>query len=82
MKLSWIAWWIVSLFWIITFIAMSVFIWIRDVDASGITQTFEAKLAAFIVLAIFYIIPLVIQLIWMIINIVVAQRKAPTDALK
>lgn len=70
MKASWIAWWIVTIFWIVTFIGLSIFIWMRTVDGSGITQTYDAKMAAFIVLIAFYVIPLIIQFIWMIVNIV------------
>lgn len=74
MKASWITWWVVNIFWIVTFIGLSIFIWIRNVDASGVHQTYEAKMIAFIVLLAFYILPLIIQIIWMVINIVISKK--------
>lgn len=74
MKVSWISWWIVNLFWFVLFVIGSVFIWIREVDGAGVYQTPEAKLIAFIVLVIAFIFPLIIQLIWLIINLVVSRK--------
>ena len=52
MKTSWIIWWIVTVFWIITFAGMSLAILIRKVDGSGMVQSPEARMYALIVLLI------------------------------
>ncbi|AMG64475.1 MULTISPECIES: DUF3923 family protein [Staphylococcus] len=75
MKTSWIIWWIVTVFWIITFAGMSLAILIRKVDGSGMVQSPEARMYALIVLLIAYIIPFIIQIVWLIINIIVKYRK-------
>ncbi|MGM8366669.1 DUF3923 family protein [Virgibacillus sp. W0181] len=49
-------------------IAGSFVVWIREVDGAGVTQTFELKLVAFIVLLATFIIPLIMQVVWMILN--------------
>ncbi|WP_281191799.1 DUF3923 family protein [Staphylococcus felis] len=77
MKLSWILWWILNAFWLVIFIASTIFIWTRSVDAAGITQTHDAKLAAFIVLVVAFLFPFIVQIIWMIINIIVSKNKQP-----
>ena len=74
MKVSWILWWIVNLFWFVLFGIGSVFIWIREVDGAGAYQTPEAKLIAFMVLLIAFIFPVIIQIIWLIINLVVSRK--------
>ena len=75
MKTSWIIWWIVTVFWMITFAGMSLAILIRKVDGSGMIQSPEARMYALIVLLIAYIIPFIIQIVWLIINIIVKYRK-------
>ncbi|AMG61578.1 DUF3923 family protein [Staphylococcus lugdunensis] len=75
MKTSWIIWWIVTVFWMITFAGMSLAILIRKVDGSGMVQSPEARMYALIVLLIAYIIPFIIQIVWLIINIIVKYRK-------
>ena len=75
MKTSWIIWWIVTVFWIITFAGMSLAILIRKVDGSGMVESPEARMYALIVLLIAYIIPFIIQIVWLIINIIVKYRK-------
>lgn len=62
-------------FWIITFAGMSLAILIRKVDGSGMVQSPEARMYALIVLLIAYIIPFIIQIVWLIINIIVKYRK-------
>ena len=61
-------------FWI-TFAGMSLAILIRKVDGSGMVQSPEARMYALIVLLIAYIIPFIIQIVWLIINIIVKYRK-------
>ena len=60
---------------IITFAGMSLAILIRKVDGSGMVQSPEARMYALIVLLIAYIIPFIIQIVWLIINIIVKYRK-------
>ena len=62
-------------FWMITFAGMSLAILIRKVDGSGMVQSPEARMYALIVLLIAYIIPFIIQIVWLIINIIVKYRK-------
>ncbi|EGQ3940679.1 DUF3923 domain-containing protein [Staphylococcus pseudintermedius] len=71
MRASWIAWWVVNAFWLAIFLVGSIFIWTREVDAAGVNQTFDAKLAAFIVLLVAFLFPLMIQITWLIINVIV-----------
>ena len=59
----------------ITFAGMSLAILIRKVDGSGMVQSPEARMYALIVLLIAYIIPFIIQIVWLIINIIVKYRK-------
>lgn len=54
--------------WIILFAIGTVVVWTREVDGAGVTQTPELKLLAFIVLLIAFIFPLIIQVIWLIVN--------------
>ncbi|WP_077309266.1 DUF3923 family protein [Terribacillus halophilus] len=75
MKVSWIAWWIINAIFLIGFITISVFVWTRSVDAAGFEQTYETKMISFIILTLVFIIPLAVQIIWMIINLVVAKNK-------
>ena len=75
MKISWISWWVVNLFWIVLFVIGSIFVWLREVDGAGAYQTPEAKLIAFIVLLFAFIFPFIIQTIWLIINLVVSRKK-------
>lgn len=65
-KRRWISWWIANIIWIIFFAAGTVIVWTREVDGAGVTQTPELKLIAFIVLLIAFIIPLIIQVVWLI----------------
>ncbi|MFL0472536.1 DUF3923 family protein [Priestia sp. 179-F W1.4 NHS] len=63
------SWWIANIIWIILFVVGTAVVWIREVDGAGVTQTLELKLFAFIVLLIAFIFPLIIQVIWLIINL-------------
>lgn len=74
-KISWMLWWICNICWLLLFIVSVVFIWMRDIDAAGITQTSEVKYISLTLLLVAFIIPLVIQMVWMIINVVVKRVK-------
>ncbi|ULG74458.1 DUF3923 family protein [Macrococcus brunensis] len=71
---SWILWSIYSAVIWILFLVPAVFVWVRTVDGSGATQTFETRMVSLIVLISFFMIPFIIQLIWMICNIVFYKR--------
>ncbi|QKY68551.1 DUF3923 family protein [Lentibacillus sp. CBA3610] len=66
MKISWIFWWIINIFWMILFVVGTVFVWTREVDGSGAVQTPETKLLSFIVLLFAFTFPAIIQGIWLI----------------
>jgi len=74
-KISWICWWIANLIWGVLFGVGLVIVWVRDVDAAGVTQTPTLKLIAFSVLIIAFIIPLIIQLVWLIVNFTIGNKK-------
>lgn len=75
MKKRWISWWIDNIFWIIVFGIWAAIIWLRDVDGAGVTQTPELKLVAFIVLLIAFILPILIQVVWLIVNLRKGRKK-------
>ncbi|SCV20925.1 Uncharacterized protein BCRIVMBC845_03462 [Bacillus cereus] len=54
---------------------MTAIIWLREVDGTGVTQTLELKLIAFIVLLIAFILPLIIQFVWLIVNLRKSRKK-------
>ncbi|MDJ1089965.1 DUF3923 family protein [Macrococcoides caseolyticum] len=76
MRTSWIIWWLVSTLEFLSFIGMSIFLWLREIDGSGAVQTTEIKLINIGVLALFYAIPFVIQLIWLILNLINSNKKS------
>ncbi|WP_426444050.1 DUF3923 family protein [Staphylococcus xylosus] len=51
------------------------FLWARNVDASGSIQTTELKWVNIAVIGITYLISLIIQLIWLIINLVFSRKQ-------
>ncbi|MEK4031262.1 DUF3923 family protein [Pseudobacillus sp. FSL P4-0506] len=69
MKKRWASWWIANIIWVVLFAAGTVVVWTREVDGAGVTQTPELKLVAFIVLLIAFIIPLSIQIVWLVVNL-------------
>lgn len=75
-KKRWVSWWIANIIWIIIFAVGTVVIWTREVDGAGVTQTPELKLVAFIVLLIAFILPIIIQVVWLIVNL---RIRAVTD---
>ncbi|MGE6618186.1 DUF3923 family protein [Bacillus mycoides] len=54
---------------------LAAIIWLREVDGVGVTQTPELKLVAFIVLLIAFILPLIIQVVWLIVNLRKSRKK-------
>ncbi|EJS05750.1 MULTISPECIES: DUF3923 family protein [Bacillus] len=75
MKRRWIFWWIGNIFWITILGILAAIIWLREVDGAGVTQTPELKLVAFIVLLIAFILPIIIQSIWLIVNLRKSNKK-------
>ncbi|WP_436963493.1 DUF3923 family protein [Staphylococcus xylosus] len=75
MKISWIFWWTIGAIEILSFIGFAIFLWARNVDASGAIQTIELKWINIAVIGIAYLIPLIIQLIWLIINLVFSRKQ-------
>lgn len=75
MKKRWLFWWVANAFWIVVLAVGSAFVWMREVDGAGVIQTPEAKLVAFIVLLIAFIIPVLIQVVWLIVNLVIGSNK-------
>lgn len=75
MRISWIVWWIVNTFWFVIFAVLSLIIWLRKVDGTGAVQTIELRLIAFVILVIAFVLPAIIQIIWLIINIVITKSK-------
>ncbi|PTE89461.1 DUF3923 domain-containing protein, partial [Staphylococcus equorum] len=66
MKFSWIFWWIVSVLELSAFLVLSFMVWFREVDATGAIQTIELKWINIAILAVFFLLPFVMQLIWLI----------------
>ncbi|RIM97014.1 DUF3923 family protein [Staphylococcus shinii] len=75
MKFSWVFWWTIGAIEILSFIGFAIFLWARNVDASGAIQTTELKWINIAVIGIAYLIPLIIQLIWLIINLVFSRKQ-------
>ncbi|MGJ5682660.1 DUF3923 family protein [Staphylococcus equorum] len=75
MKFSWIFWWIVSVLGLSAFLVLSFMVWFREVDATGAIQTIELKWINIAILAIFFLLPFVMQLIWLIINLIYSRNK-------
>lgn len=68
-KLRWISWWTTNIIWFMLFAVGTAVIWIREVDGAGVTQTPILKLIAFLVLLIAFIIPIIIQVVWQVLNL-------------
>ncbi|WP_326013377.1 DUF3923 family protein [Staphylococcus xylosus] len=60
---------------ILSFIGFTIFLWARNIDASGAIQTTELKWVNIAVIGITYLISLIIQLIWLIINLVFSRKQ-------
>ncbi|WP_229671894.1 DUF3923 family protein [Lentibacillus kapialis] len=74
-KLAWIAWWIVNAFWLALFAAGSIFLAQRDVDATGSIQTPEIIMLNILVLALPFLIPLLIQIGWLVAMLVIKNKR-------
>ncbi|MCD9066713.1 DUF3923 family protein [Staphylococcus pasteuri] len=76
MRLSWILWWVVLVFELILFAGASAFLWMREIDASGAVQTVQLKLINIAILGVFMLLPfLIVQLIWLVINIIYSKKQ-------
>ena len=58
-------WWTTTLFWLVLFSATAVFIGVRKVDGSGLEQTPELRLVAYIVLGVVFVFVFVCQLVFL-----------------
>lgn len=58
-------WWTTTLLWLVLFGATAIFIGVRKVDGSGLEQTPELRLAAFIVLGVAFVFILLCQLVFL-----------------
>lgn len=74
-KLRWISWWATNIIWFILFVLGTVIVWMREVDGAGVIQTPMLKLIAFLVLLIAFIIPIIIQVVWLILNLRAGRNK-------
>ncbi|EEQ81015.1 hypothetical protein STAWA0001_0315 [Staphylococcus warneri L37603] len=50
-------------------------VWNRNVDAAGVTQTTELKLVNLGVLGFAFLIPFIVQIAWLIANIVISKKQ-------
>ncbi|MED3120396.1 DUF3923 family protein [Bacillus thuringiensis] len=75
MKRRWIYWWIGNIFWIIAFGILTAIILLREVDGTGVTQTPEIKSISLIVLLIAFILPIIIQVVWLLVNLRKSRKK-------
>ncbi|MBE5106076.1 DUF3923 family protein [Bacillus thuringiensis] len=75
MKKRWSFWWMGNIFWIIIFGILAAIIWLREVDGAGVTQTPELKSVTFIVLMIAFIFPIIIQIVWLMVNLRMSNNK-------
>lgn len=78
MKISWIFWWIINVFEVLSFFGFAFLLWQRSVDAAGVIQTTEVKWINIAVLGLAYLIPFLIQIVWLIINLIYSKRKQVT----
>ncbi|MGX0193637.1 DUF3923 family protein [Staphylococcus haemolyticus] len=78
MKISWIFWWIISAFEVLSFLGFAFLLWQRSADAAGVIQTTEVKWINIAVLGIAYLIPFLIQIVWLIVNLIYSKRKQAT----
>ncbi|HEC2152012.1 TPA: DUF3923 family protein [Staphylococcus delphini] len=75
MKISWILWWFFTILEVALFLWLSFLLWMREVDASGAVQTVELKWINILVLGVGFLLPAIIQIIWLIINIVKSGKR-------
>ncbi|WP_080873821.1 DUF3923 family protein [Oceanobacillus timonensis] len=58
-------WWMTSISWLLLFIVAAIVIGVRNVDGTGVVQTPELRLFAFIVLGGFFVVVLIGQLVFL-----------------
>lgn len=58
-------WWVTTVLWIVLFGATAIFIGVRQVDGSGLEQTPELRLVAFIVLGVVFVFISLCQLVFL-----------------
>ena len=78
MKISWIFWWIISVFEVLSFLGFAFLLWQRSADAAGVIQTTEVKWINIGVLGLAYLIPFLIQIVWLIVNLIYSKHKQAT----
>ncbi|WJP98051.1 DUF3923 family protein [Macrococcus bovicus] len=74
---SWILWSIYSAVIWLLFLIPAIFVWVRTVDGTGASQTFESRMISLMVLMVFFLVPFIIQIIWLIGNIVFYRTSSP-----
>ncbi|WP_086428812.1 DUF3923 family protein [Staphylococcus cornubiensis] len=79
MKISWILWWIFTILEVALFLGLSFLLWMREVDASGAVQTTEIKWINILVLGASFLVPAIIQIIWLIFNVVKSEKRTARD---
>ncbi|EGQ0302940.1 DUF3923 family protein [Staphylococcus pseudintermedius] len=75
MKVSWVLWWLFTILEVALFLWLSFLLWMREVDASGAVQTVELKWINTLVLGVGFLLPAIIQIIWLIFNIVKSEKR-------
>ncbi|WP_125761490.1 DUF3923 family protein [Companilactobacillus hulinensis] len=58
-------WRIINIAWIIIFVFLTILILLRKIDGTGAVQTTQARLVSLGVLAVFAIIIILCQIIWL-----------------
>ncbi|MCD8895891.1 DUF3923 family protein [Mammaliicoccus sciuri] len=74
MKVSWVLWWILTIIEVGAFLTFSIFLWFREVDATGAVQTTELKWFSIGIMATLFIIPFLTQLVWLIVNSITSKK--------
>lgn len=74
MKVSWILWWILTIIEVGSFLTFSIFLWFREVDATGAVQTTELKWFSIGIMTTLFIIPFLTQLVWLIVNLITSKK--------
>ncbi|MGW7951191.1 hypothetical protein ACWEYS_13380 [Staphylococcus xylosus] len=71
MKISWALWYVITFFWIIIILGISIYSWFNGLS-NGSNEDFYKFLWLLVGL---FIIPIIIQLLWLFINILVKVFK-------
>ncbi len=67
MKISWILWWIISVFWIVVILSLTIYSLLNGLTINNQSDFFKF----FCLLIGLFIFPFIIQLLWLVINILV-----------